>query len=83
MSHLSAPLYLLRHPAHTLSPALYSPQDVTASVLLLETTPHSPISPRFAATLQSGERSRVPIARQLSYGQLLELIIQAEKVVTL
>ena len=83
MSHLSAPLYLLRHPAHTLSSALYSPQEVTASVLLLETTPHSPLSPQVAATLQSEERSHLPIARQLTYEQLLELIIQAEKVVTL
>ena len=83
MSHLSAPLYLLRHPAHTLSPALYAPQDVTASVFVLEATPDSPLSPQFATTLQSGERSHVPIGQRLTYAQLLELIIQAEKVVTL
>lgn len=75
---MSVPLYLLRRPVHTLSPALYSTQDENVLVSSLET----------AESISDASSSEKPIGSSQSeqtrrYGRLLNLVIQASKVITL
>ena len=75
---MSVPLYLLRRPVHTLSPALYSTQDQNVSVSSLETAASIVDAPSLERTIESSQSGET-----IKYGRLLNLVIQTSKVITL
>lgn len=75
---MSVPLYLLRRPVHTLSPALYSTQDENVSVSSLETAESISDTPSLEKPVGSSRSEQT-----LTYGRLLNLVIHASKVITL
>jgi hypothetical protein len=76
---MSRPLYVLRHTISGVSPALYSPDKRDRAVRLIERRSDTHVSSETAAFLQISEEDGEPV----TYGQLLELILNAQKVVTL
>ena len=80
---MPSPLFLLRHPANILSPALFSPDDSTASVFAVEVSTNSSFPVQSLPTIQSGDPSRFVIGQKVTYRELLELAIEAGKVITL
>jgi hypothetical protein len=75
---MSVPLYLLRRPVHTFSPALYSTQDETVSVSSFETAESIIDAPSLEKPIGSSQSEQ-----SIKYGRLLNLVIQASKVITL
>lgn len=75
---MSVPLYLLRRPVHTLSPALYSTQDENVLVSSLETTESISDASSLEKPIGSSQSEQT-----IRYGRLLNLVIQASKVITL
>ena len=75
---MSVPLYLLRRPVHTLSPALYSTQDENVSVSSLEIAENIIDAPSLEKPIGSSQSEQTR-----EYGRLLNLVIQASKVITL
>ena len=80
---MSLPMYLLRRSASSLSSALYDPtcKDVTIHIRSPESD-DQPASQQ-TAVIQVGHADCLPDRHQLTYGQLVELLLKAEKVVTL
>ena len=84
MAAQSSPLYLLRHPASTLSPALYSTQDRNISVCpLAQVSLSSPSSDQPMLAIQSRQGQDVVPGQTMTYDQLLKVIIDAPKVITI
>ena len=79
MNLMSHPLYVLRHAVSGVSPALYSPDKRDVAVRVIEPRSDNHVSSETAAFLQVGEADGKPV----TYVQLLELILNAQKVVTL
>jgi hypothetical protein len=75
---MSVPLYLLRRPVHTWSPALYSIQDETETVSSLETAESISDTPSLEKPIGSSQSEQT-----IKYGRLLNLVIHASKVITL
>jgi len=76
-------VYVLRHPTCTLSSSLYLPNDRPPLTLGVETavavsTPGPPVQ-----VLHSGTSSCVTTGERLTYKQLLEVLVDATKVITL
>ena len=80
---MPSPLFLLRHPANTLSPALFSPDELTSSVFAIRLSADSSSPLQSLPTIQSGDTSRFVIGQKVTYRELLELAIEAGKVITL
>lgn len=80
---MSLPMYLLRRSASNLSSALYDPacKDVTIHIRNPQSDDHT--ASQRAAFIQVGHADCLPNSDQLTYRQLLELVLKAEKVVTL
>ncbi len=64
---MSSPLYLIRHSVHTISPGLYSSHDLNVS----------------ACTLKISIDSHFSKQQAMTYGQLLDVIMHASKVIIL
>ncbi len=73
-------VYLLRNEAERLPEALYGPGNSDALVVALKLNVSTP---SVAHVLASGYDSSVTPGTQLSYSELLTLLIGAEKVITL
>ena len=80
---MSSPLYLIRHPVSTLSPALYSNQDLDVSACTLKPSIDLPLCNLQMVTIQSTQGTAAVTEETLTYGQLLDMLIRAEKVITL
>lgn len=80
---MSLPMYLLRHSASNLSSALYVPtnKDITVHIAKPQSDNH-PASQQ-AAFIQVGNADGLRNREPLTYKQLLELVLNADKVVTL
>lgn len=76
-------MYLLRRSASNLSSALYDPacKDVTIYIGSPQSDDHT--ASQQAAFIQVGHAESLPNRDQLTYRQLVELVVKAEKVVTL
>lgn len=79
MHRMSLPLYLLRHSVSGVSPALYSPDKRDLAVRIITPQSDTQEASETAAFIQSREADGEPV----TYVQLLELILSAQKVVTL
>lgn len=80
---MSSPLYLIRHPVSTLSPALYSNQDLNVSACTLTPSIDSPFCKPDTLAIRSARGMDPGREETLTYGQLLDVIIAASKVITL
>jgi hypothetical protein len=80
---MSLPMYLLRRSTSNLSSALYDPtcKDITVYITNPQSDNH--IASQQAAFIQGGHADCLPNREPLTYRQLVELILKAEKVVTL
>jgi hypothetical protein len=76
-------LYLIRHAVNTLSPALYSNQDLNVSACTLKPSIDLPFCKPETVVVQSAQGIDAVREDTLTYGQLLNVIIQASKVITL
>jgi hypothetical protein len=76
-------MYLLRRSASSLSSALYDPtwKDITVQITNPQSDDH--LASQQAAFIHVGHADGLPNREQLTYRQLVELILKAEKVVTL
>jgi hypothetical protein len=72
-------LYILRHPASDVSPALYSPDNGDLSVRIIESCGDSRVSPETASFNYVGQGDGGPG----TYRQLLELVLTEKNVLTL
>jgi hypothetical protein len=72
-------LYILRHPASDISPALYSPDDGDLSVRIIESRGDNRISPETASFDYVGQGD----GRPGTYRRLLELVLREKNVLTL
>jgi hypothetical protein len=79
---MSSPLYLIRHPVRTLSPALYSNQDLDISACTLTPSIDLPLCKLRIVTIHSTQGTDAVTEETLTYGQLLDMLIRAEKVIT-
>lgn len=80
---MSLPLYLLRHSVLTVSSALYSPENSDRSVQMVESPSGNQISSHHAVVIQGGKKEHPNNGEPMTYTQLLELLLTADKVVTL
>jgi hypothetical protein len=80
---MSSPLYLIRHSGHTLSPGLYSSKDLNVSVCTLKTSIDSPCSEQQSVILQSSYGDDGVKELTMTYERLLDVIMQASKVIIL
>ena len=80
---MSLPMYLLRRSLSNVSNALYSPGERDITVHIIKPQLDSHFSSEQAALLQVTDEDSLENGHELTYAQLLELILKAEKVVTL
>lgn len=80
---MSSPLYLIRHSVHTLSPGLFSSKDRNVSACILKTSIDSPFSEQQAVTLQTTHGADGVREQDMTYEHLLDVILQASKVIIL
>lgn len=80
---MSSFLYLIRHPVSTLSPALYSNQDLDVSACTLKPSIDLPLCNLQMVAVHSTQGTDAVREETLTYGQLLDMLIRAEKVITL
>lgn len=80
---MSVLLYLIRHSAQTLSPGLYSSKDLNVSACTLKTSIDPPFSDLKTVTLRSTDSANDIQEQTVTYEHLLDVIIQASKVVIL
>jgi hypothetical protein len=80
---MSSLVYVLRHPTRMLSSSLYLPNGSPALTLGVETAVAVATPAQPAEVLHAGKSSRVTTGERLTYRQLLELLIEATKVITL
>lgn len=80
---MSSLVYLLRHPAHTISSALYLPDDGAILTLGVENAAPSSKAASAAQVLRAGESSRVKAGQLLTATKLMEILVEANKVITL
>lgn len=80
---MSSLAYVIRCPAHMMPPALYLSDEPGVVTLGIEgaVTTVRPSQP--AELLQSGDTLRFKPGERLTYKQLLDVIIEAGKVITL
>ena len=80
---MSLSMYLLRHEASSLSSALYAPEKRNISVHVINPQSDDPVGSQQVAFIHVGKEDSLTNRDQLTYAQLLELVLKAEKVVTL
>jgi len=80
---MSFPLYLIRHSVRTLSPGLYSSKDLNVSACTLKTSIDSPFSEQQTVTLRSAYGDDSVQEQPMTYEHLLDVIMQASKVIIL
>ena len=80
---MSLPVYVLRRSASSVSSALYSSEKRPLSVRIIEPQSDDHFSSQKAAFIQVGNEDSVNNGEQLTYRQLLDLVLEADKVVTL
>ena len=76
-------VYLVRNPVSTMPRSLYSPHNPNVVVIGIEPTIGKDSSTQSMEVLRSGSTVGLQREQRLTYSQLLEVIIQAEKVITL
>jgi len=76
---MSLPLYILRHSVSSLSPVLYTAENIDCSVSIITSRLEDPVSSETTAFFHCGQEP----GQSGTYRQLLELIFTATKVVTL
>jgi hypothetical protein len=79
---MSSPLYLIRYPVSTLSPALYSNQDLDVSACTLKPSINLPSCNLQMVTIHSTQGTDAVTEETLTYGQLLDMLMRVEKVIT-
>ena len=80
---MSLPVYVLRRSPASISSALYSSEKRTLSVRIIEPQSDDHVPSQKAAFIQAGNEDSGSNREQLTYRQLLNLVLEAEKVVTL
>jgi len=80
---MSLLVYLLRSHAQVMSPALYPHNDSGVTSLAIERAASSTVPSPPAVMFQPGDTASWKVGEQLTYKQLLDLVIDAEKVITL
>lgn len=79
---MSSVVYLLRSPAEKISPSLYTDADDEAVVIRLDVTDgQSATQP--AQIVKSGTMTSYAAGQSLTSGELLEVLIDAQKIITL
>ena len=76
-------IYLIRNPVQTIPRSLFSPHDPSAVVLGIEQVIGKDSATHPMKVLCSGSMLNLQIGQRLTYSQLLDVIIQAGKVITL
>ena len=80
---MSPLVYLLRSRAQTLPSALYPHNDSSVMSLVLESADGSVDLSQPAVMIQSGGASAWKVGEKLTYKQLLDLVLEVKKVITL
>jgi hypothetical protein len=80
---MSLPIYLLRRCPSTISSCLYPPQNNERSVLLLEPLVEDQSASRDKVSLASQDAGHFKNGERFTYRQLLDLVLKADKAVTL
>jgi hypothetical protein len=80
---MSLPLYLLRRATPNISSALYVPEKRDLSVHIINSQSDDHSSSQQAAFMKIGDGDSLTQRDLLTYAQLLELVVNAEKVVIL
>jgi hypothetical protein len=80
---MSSPLYLLRHSLRSIPSALYAPENRTQSVRIIKSQSEDHFSSCKDACIRIGMEDALESSEQLMYTELLELVLKADKVVTL
>lgn len=80
---MSSLVYILRSPAHMMAPALYLSDNSSVVTLGIEGAVNSVIPSQPAEVLKSGATLHFKVGERITYKQLLDVIIEAEKVITL
>lgn len=80
---MSSLVYILRGPAHTMAPALYFSDNPSVMTLGIEGAVNTVVPSQPAEVLQSGDVLHFKAGKTLAYKQLLDVIIEAGKVITL
>ena len=80
---MSSPVYLLRHSESCISPALYSPEESVHSLRIVTSQLENQSTLGIAGFVQRGLQEKLSNEERITYRQLLELLLTAEKVVTL
>lgn len=76
-------MYILRGPAQTTVPALYSPEDARAVTIGTEQAVSTVLPSQPAEILRSDGLTRFKTGDRLTFRQFLDVIIEAGKVITL
>ena len=76
-------MYLLRSPAPTISRSLYNPDDHYHVTLAVEHGMSAPTASHLAEVVYPGGLSHLRIGTQLTVLELLALLLETRKVVTL
>jgi hypothetical protein len=80
---MSLPLYLLRRSASQVSSALYSPEQRDLSVCIIDPRVDNQSSSQKDAVIHVSHENALKNGSVLTYTQLVDLVIKAEKVVIL
>lgn len=80
---MSPLVYVLRSPAHTIAPALYSSDKPSVVILGIEGAVTTVVASQPAEILKSASTFPFKTGERVTYKQLLDVIIEAEKVITL
>jgi hypothetical protein len=80
---MSVPLYLIRHSIHPVSPGLYSSKDRTVSACTMKPSMNVPFSEQPTVTLRSTPGADDVREQTVTYEYLLDVIMQAPKVIIL
>jgi hypothetical protein len=80
---MSFAIYILRKPAQTIVPALYSPDDTRAATVGIEQATSIALPSQPAEILKPDLQNRFKTGERLTYKEFLAVIMEAEKVITL
>lgn len=80
---MSSCIYLLRYPAHLISRSLYDPDNPDILSLGIEAAIDAHPPSAAARVLHSGASSSWKEGEQLTYRQVLDIILAAKKVITI
>jgi hypothetical protein len=78
---MSSPLYLLRRPPDSLPLTLYSHSSLQDPVLAVGKSDHS--SSPVVTVIRSGEGGNLPTGKDLSYQQLLDVLLAGHRIIAL